>query len=299
MTFVNKISLMVPMGLLILACGLATGPATGQTVPTAEPLWPTGKVPMNQGNGAIDTPEITPHIVSSQLAVVVFPGGGYRNLALDHEGDQIAKWLNQRGISAFVVKYRLGPKYHHPVMLTDAQRAVRIARSRASQHGYRPDRIGVWGFSAGGHLAATVSTHFLQDTAPADDPTKSISSRPDFAILSYPVITGKDGVKHGGSFQNLLGDNPDPKLVESLSNETQVTQNTPPTFIFHTTDDKAVPVMNAILYYQALVAKGVAAEMHIYQNGRHGVGLAKDNPILATWADRLHDWLVPLGVRAR
>lgn len=263
--------------------------------PVPEPLWPANQVPLSQGSTPADVPEITAYLPQTKghgAAVVIYPGGGYQNLAMDHEGKQIAEWLNQRGFAAFVVKYRLGPKYHHPVMLTDAQRAIRLVRSRAVQYGIRADRIGVWGFSAGGHLASTVSTHFDENTAPADDPTREVSNRPDFAVLAYPVISSDPAIYHGGSFRNLLGTNPDPALLHSLSNDTQVTAKTPPTFLFHTTDDAAVPVENAIRYFLALRKNKVSAEMHVYEHGRHGVGLAPKDPILKSWGDRLGDWLV-------
>lgn len=258
--------------------------------PSPEPLWPAGEVPLAQGSDAVDTPTFAAYLPANPngIGIVVCPGGGYRNLAMDHEGKQIAEWLNARGIAAFVLKYRLGPKYHHPVMITDAQRALHLVRTRAAQYQLRPDRIGIWGFSAGGHLASTAATHLV------DTP-----ERPDFAILAYPVITADPAFRHGGSFQNLLGDNPDPTLLQSLSNETRVTPKTPPTFLFHTSEDTGVPPENSIRFYQALIKNKVPAELHLYQKGRHGVGLAPKDPILSTWAERLHDWLVQFGATPR
>jgi acetyl esterase/lipase len=227
--------------------------------------------------------------------VVVCPGGGYGVLATDHEGQQVARWFNTIGVSAAVVKYRLGPKYHHPAPLNDAQRAIRYVRAHADELKIDPHRVGIMGFSAGGHLASTVSTHFDAGDAASSDPLAKQSSRPDFAVLCYPVISLKSSFGHKGSLRNLLGDNPDPMLVESLSNETQVTKETPPTFIFHTGEDKGVPVQNALVYYQALVEHDVPAEIHVYQHGPHGVGLAPGNPILTTWKERLADWMKANG----
>jgi acetyl esterase/lipase len=216
---------------------------------------------------------------------------------MDHEGQQIAAWLNNLGISAYVLKYRLGPAYQHPVELWDAQRALRYVRAHAEEFGIRPDRIGIWGFSAGGHLASTVGTHFDAGNSGASDPIEKQSSRPDFMILAYPVITFEEPYAHLGSVHALLGEKPDPSLVRLLSNESQVTARTPPTFLFHTTDDSVVPVENSLLFYSALRKAGVPAEMHIYRTGKHGVGLAQSDPILRTWPARLADWLSAQGLR--
>jgi len=263
-------------------------------MPKADLLWPNG-APGAQGNEDIDQPSIAPYVVpagrGTGTAVVVCPGGGYRNLAMDHEGDQIAKWLNSLGVSAFVLKYRLGPKYHHPVELGDAQRAIRTVRAKAAEYRVATDRIGIMGFSAGGHLASTAGTHFDAGDASAADPIDRVSSRPDFLVLGYPVISFTTPYTHKGSLQNLLGDNPDPKLVESLSNELQVTAQTPPTFLFHTTADATVPVENSVLFYLALRKAGVPAEMHIYERGPHGLGLASLDEALSSWPSRLAAWL--------
>ncbi|MCA9082275.1 MAG: alpha/beta hydrolase, partial [Planctomycetaceae bacterium] len=184
-----------------------------------------------------------------------------------------------------------GPKYHHPAPLNDASRAVRYVRAHAEELKVDPHRVGIMGFSAGGHLASTVSTHYDAGNADSADPVAKQSSRPDFSILCYPVISLRSSFGHAGSRRNLLGENPPQELVESLSNETQINKETPPTFLFHTGEDKGVPVMNSIVYYQALVEHGVPAELHVYQQGPHGVGLAPKNPILNTWKDRLADWL--------
>jgi acetyl esterase/lipase len=216
---------------------------------------------------------------------------------MDHEGKQIAQWLNNLGISAFVLKYRLGPEYHYPVELWDVQRAIRYVRAHAQEFGISQDRIGVWGFSAGGHLASTAGTHFDKGDPNGSDPIDKQSSRPDFMILAYPVITFLEPYAHLGSLHALLGVKPDPQLVRLLSNELQVTPQTPPTFLFHTSDDTVVPVENSLELYSALRQAGVPAEMHIYLHGRHGVGLAQDDPVLRTWPDRLADWLKLQGLR--
>ncbi len=263
-------------------------------------LWPDG-APGAQGIADIDKPALTLYPASDAnkvpTGVVVCPGGSYSHLSMEHEGSEIALWLNHLGISAFVLKYRLGPKYHHPIELWDAQRAIRYVRAHAVEFGLQPNRIGIWGFSAGGHLASTAGTHFDAGDSAATDPINRQSSRPDFLILAYPVITLEDPYAHVGSRTNLLGEKPDPALIELLSNERQVTTKTPPTFLFHTTEDQTVPVENSVFFYLALRKAGVPAEMHIYLKGRHGVGLAQDDPVLRTWSDRLADWLKVQGYR--
>ena len=266
--------------------------------PSTELLWPQG-APGALGDDEKDKPSLTSYLANPAkavgTAVIVCPGGGYSGLAMDHEGKQIAEWLNNLGISAFVLKYRLGPRYHHPIELQDAQRAIRMVRARAADLHVEPNRIGVWGFSAGGHLASTTGTHFDSGDANAKDAVDRMSSRPDFMVLSYPVISFTDFV-HTGSRRNLLGDNPDPKLVELLSNEKQVTAQTPPTFLFHTDGDTAVPAENSVLFYLALRKAKVPAEMHIYEQGKHGVGLAPLDPTLSSWSGRLAEWFRVRGL---
>ncbi len=267
--------------------------------PDPIPLWPAG-APGAVGTEPADIPQLRFYPADPKIAtgacIEVLPGGGYAHLATDHEGHQIATWLNSIGVSAAVVTYRLGPRYRHPAPLQDAQRGIRYLRAHAKELKIDPNRIGVLGFSAGGHLASTVSTHFDKGDSSSSDPIAQQSSRPDFSVLCYPVISLKSSFTHGGSKKNLLGETPDQALVEKLSNETQVNKETPPTFIFHTTEDKAVPVQNALVYYQACVAHGVPAELHVYQKGRHGVGLATGDPVLNTWKDRLEDWLKVNGI---
>jgi acetyl esterase/lipase len=279
----------------LLPClGFAQTPA----MPKADLLWPGG-APGAQGTEAIDMPSLAPYLVpagrGTGTAVIVCPGGGYGALSMDKEGDQVARWLNSLGVTAFVLKYRLGPKYRHPVELGDAQRAIRTVRSKAAEYRLLPDRIGIMGFSAGGHLAATAGTHFDAGDANAPDPIDRMGSRPDFLVLCYPVISLTSFV-HQGSKRNLLGDNPDPKLVESMSNETQVTPQTPPTFLFHTNADTGVPAENSMMFFMALRKAGVPAEIHIYEKGPHGVGLAQTDEALSTWPSRLADWLRGRGL---
>jgi acetyl esterase/lipase len=261
-------------------------------------LWPSG-APGAQGADDADKPALTPYLIpagrGTGAAVIVCPGGSYSGLSMDKEGDQIARFLNSIGVTAFVLKYRLGPKYHHPIELGDAQRAIRTVRSKAEEYRVLPDRVGIMGFSAGGHLASTAGTHFDSGNTSAADPIDRASSRPDFLILCYPVISFLNYV-HQGSKRNLLGDNPDPKLVESLSNETQVTPQTPPTFLFHTNGDTGVPPENSMMFYMALRKAGVPAEIHIYERGPHGVGLAPTDQALSTWPSRLADWLRVRGL---
>jgi acetyl esterase/lipase len=258
------------------------------------PLWATG-APGALGSSQKDQPEITPYLPSegraNGTAVVIFPGGGYRNLSMDKEGSEVANWLAGTGVTAFVVRYRLGPNYHHPVMLGDAQRAIRTVRSRAAEWGIDPRRIGIIGFSAGGHLASTAGTHFDGGASSSTDVIERVSSRPDFMLLIYPVITMRESVTHRGSRQNLIGEPPDTALVRLLSNETQVTRDTPPTFLVHSTDDKTVPVENSLLFYQALRSASVPVEMHIFERGGHGYGLAPADPVLSAWSRACESWM--------
>jgi len=279
---------------------LATAALAAQ--PKTELLWPSG-APGAMGEEDRDKPSLTIWLPEASQAVgtgvVVCPGGGYGALAMDHEGTQVAEYLNRLGIAAFVLKYRLAPRYRHPAPLEDAQRAIRLVRSRAREFGVAPGRIGIWGFSAGGHLASTAATHFDSGKPGAADPVEQVSSRPDFLILAYPVISFTTEYVHKGSRRNLLGDDPDPKLVEFLSNEKQVTPQTPPAFLFHTNADTGVPAENSVLFYLALRKAGVPAEIHIYETGRHGVGLAPKDPVLSTWTGRLADWLRTRGLLPR
>jgi acetyl esterase/lipase len=264
-------------------------------------LWPDG-APGAQGSEDIDKPALTVFVApgenATKTAVVVAPGGGYEHLAWAKEGTDYAQWLNARGVTAFVLQYRLGPKYHYPVELEDAQRAIRWVRAHAAEYGVAVDHVGMMGSSAGGHLTATAGTHFDEGKAGAADVVERQGSKPDFLVLAYPVITLEEPAAHSGSKKHLLGDDPDPKLVALLSDETQVTKETPPTFLFATTDDKTVPVMNSVMFYSALVKAGVPVEMHLFQRGAHGAGLAAANPALSVWPDLLAKWMRERGYMA-
>jgi len=238
-------------------------------------LWPNG-APGSLGDKDDDKPTLTAFFPAPEkatgAAIVICPGGGYGGLS-PHEGAGYAEWLTENGIAGLVLKYRLGSHgYRHPAMLNDAARAVRLARSKADEWHIDAKRVGIMGSSAGGHLASTLLTHFDAGKADDPDPIERFSSRPDIGILCYPVIT-MGSFTHNGSKKNLLGDNPAPELVELLSNEKQVTKDTPPTFLFHTWEDKAVPVENSIAFAEALRQAGVPFDLHIYQKGAHGMGL--------------------------
>ena len=258
-------------------------------------LWPDG-APGAVGDQDVDKPSLTLYPAggpkATRTAVVICPGGGYAHLAIDHEGHDVARWFNSLGVSAFVLKYRLGMRYHYPAQLQDVQRALRYVRTHSQDWGVDPQRIGVMGFSAGGHLASTAGTHFDAGDPNAPDVIDRQSSRPDFMILVYPVITLDDEYTHQGSKHHLLGENPDPKLVELFSNEKQVTAETPPTFLILADDDTVVPPQNSILFYLALKRAGVRAEMHVFRHGGHGFGLASRDAITGAWPGLLRDWLL-------
>jgi len=255
-------------------------PAASAQSSNSFPLWPDG-APGALGKADKDIPTLTAYLPdassASGAAVVICPGGGYGGLA-PHEAEPYARYLNESGIAGFVLKYRLGSHgYKHPAMLQDAARALRIVRARAKEWNLDPKRIGIMGSSAGGHLAATLLTHF-DDGKPDDpDPVERVSSRPDLGILCYAVIT-MGQFTHQGSKNNLLGTNASPEMVKLLSNELQVTKSTPPCFIWHTWEDTVVPVENALQFAESLRRAGLPFDLHIYQKGPHGIGLgAKDN----------------------
>jgi acetyl esterase/lipase len=260
-------------------------------------LWPDG-APMAVGNEDADRPSITFFRARQPngTAIIVAPGGAYTNLATNHEGRQVANLLNAAGVTAFVLKYRLGPRYRHPVEIGDAQRAIRMVRARAAEFGLNADRIGMMGFSAGGHLTATAGTRFDAGRPDAPDPIDRVSSRPDFLVLGYPVISFDPAIAHSGSVRNLLGDTPDSKLLEELSADTRVTNQTPPTFLFHTDADTGVVAENSVRFYLALRRAKVPAEMHIFEKGPHGVGLAMNDPALSAWPTLLTTWLRGRGL---
>ena len=267
------------------------------------PLWPEG-APGAKGKTDKDIPTLTPYWPkeANGAAMVICPGGGYGGLA-DHEGKDYALFLNDHGITCFVLKYRLGSAgYRHPIMLQDVSRAMRLVRSKAAEWKIDSHRIGLMGSSAGGHLASTLLTHFDSGKTDATDPIERESSRPDLGILCYPVITMGEKT-HGGSKKNLLGTDPSPELVAELSNELHVTKETPPCFLFHTTADTVVPVENSLMFAEALRKAGVPFSLNIFENGPHGMGLgfrpyAKYEPgngKLHPWTDSCLFWLKEHG----
>ncbi len=269
--------------ILVLTCGIGIASGDGVLGHEQVLLWPGG-APGAKGEEAVDQPALTIHLVKTEkntgAAVVVNPGGGYRILASDHEGLQVARWLNSIGVNAFVLRYRLLPKYESSVALLDAQRAVRYVRANAAKLGISPTRIGVLGFSAGGHLTTAVGTSFDAGDAEADDPIERVSSRPDFLVPVYPAVTG-----------TLLRGNVETYYDTSLD----VTESTPPTFLLHTHTDRTVTPKHSIAFYEALLDAGVSAEMHIFAFGPHGTGLAPGDPDLGQWPALLHGWLQRQG----
>ena len=270
--------------------------------PEVRLLWPDG-APGAKGTEDGDKPSLTIYLPEKDkangAAVVIFPGGGYGHLAMDHEGHQIAEWLNSFGVAGFIVKYRhsrSGAGYGHPAPLQDAQRAIRTVRNGAEEWNVDPNRIGIIGFSAGGHLASSLGTHFQQRYGDQKDEIDRASCRPDFMILLYPVISFTESFTHKGSRRNLLGENPDPELVENLSNEKQVTPETPPTFLVFGDDDKVVPVENGVAFYLGLKKAKVPAEMHIYEKGRHGFGLGVGAGPVSSWPLRCSEWMRGRGL---
>lgn len=286
---------------------------TAQSQEMILPLWPAGKVPNYQKTtelekrdigeliriSLVQAPEMAVYLPARKTAtgqaVIICPGGGYGMLAYDWEGSDPARLLSAKGIAAIVLKYRLPNSKSniipHLSPLLDAKRAIRIVRANAGKWGIKKEAVGIMGFSAGGHLASTLATHFDAGDKAATDTIDRESSRPDFAVLIYPVISMSKPIMHAGSRNNLIGATTDSSLAKLYSNELQVTAATPPSFLVHATDDKAVPVENSLLFYQALKDKSVPAEMHIYPTGGHGFGLAIGNTYLETWTDRLVDWM--------
>lgn len=295
-----------------LAVEVLLGSARAAEPPQTMPLWPEG-APGATGSEAGDEfhagdlPTLTVYrsapAKANGAAIVVCPGGGYGMLATEHEGKDVAEWLNSLGVTAFVLKYRLGPKYHHPVMLQDGQRAIRTVRARAGEWNVDPKRVGVIGFSAGGHLASTLATHFDSGHRDLDDPIQRQGCRPDVAILVYPVISLDPPYGHAGSRRNLLGDAPSRELVESLCNDLQVTKDTPPTFLAHTNEDTGVPPENSLLFALALRKAKVPVELHLFEKGQHGLGLGTGwarrnippNEAFQAWPRLCAEWLKGRG----
>lgn len=239
--------------------------------------------------------DLTPYLVNTDRprgAVVVLPGGGYTHLA-EHEGEPVARRLNEFGIHALVLRYPVAPA-RHPDPLNAAARAVRVVRHHADSWNVLPQKVGILGFSAGGHLASTLATHFDAGDPASDDPVARQSSRPDAALLCYPVISFGE-YRHNGSMVNLLGEPVDETLRQSLSNETQVTAETPPCFLWHTSEDRSVPVQNSLDFARALAAVKVPFELHVFPHGGHGLGLAVDDEAVGQWSELCGRWLVGLG----
>jgi len=257
-------------------------------------LWPDG-APMANGSGKGHTPTITPYLLSDSAApyttIIIAPGGGYGGLAVGHEGKQIGEWLNANGIQAFVLRYRHAPNYRHPVPKMDIQRAIQTVRAQAAPWNVNPDRIGVLGFSAGGHLAATAATQFTLGEGKSSDAITRASSRPDFAILLYPVITLLPPHAHMGSRSNLLGDADTDALATQMSPHLNVSSDTPPIFLAHTSADTAVPAQNSILMYTACLEAKVPAALHIFQEGPHGLGMARKDLPFGSWPSLCLEWL--------
>jgi acetyl esterase/lipase len=258
-----------------------------------EYLWPEG-APGAVGSQEQDKPHLEifsgfgpgPH-----TAVVVCPGGGYTHLAYEKEGTRIAEWLNLRGITAFVLTYRLAPRYHYPAPILDGYRSMRWVRSHAQQYNIDPDRIGMWGFSAGGHLVGIVGTHFDDGNSQAADPIDRVSDRPNFVISSYGGLTLEAGIAKPHAMSSLLGENPSAELIEEMTPDKHVTAHTPPYFLYATTTDRSVPVLSSVVFYTALVRAGVPAELHIFQEGPHGTALGQAYPALSAWPELLENWL--------
>jgi acetyl esterase/lipase len=283
--------------LAVAAVMAAAGAFAGPREPM--PLWEAG-APGATGTTEGDIPTLQAYPVGEEeatgTAVIVVPGGGYGHLAVDHEGDQIARWLNDHGVIAYVLRYRHAPGYGHPYPKLDLQRAIRTVRHWGRDSHGAIARIGVIGFSAGGHLTATAATQFDAGDAHAEDAIDQESSRPDFVILGYPVITMMDPHTHRGSRGNLLGGDAPEAEWAAMSAEKHVTKDTPPAFLFSSSDDTVVPVQNSLMFYQALVEAGVPAEMHLFETGRHGFGLGGGDPALSAWPALCIQWMFPKGV---
>jgi acetyl esterase/lipase len=284
---------------VLLVMGMASAQ---QQVPAGIPqpvfLWPNG-APGALGQGETDKPRLYPFLPkerSTSTSVLVIPGGGYHDVAMGHEGVQIASWLNAQGIAAFVLDYRVAP-YHFPAPILDGERAMRLVRAHAGEYGIDPNRIGVWGFSAGGHLASTLGTHCDGDAVPVPQPdaVDALSCKPAFMVLAYPVISMTLPEAHPGSRMNLLGPEVDPKLEREYSNQFAVTAETPQTFLFATQNDPTVPVANTLDFFRALTENHIPAEMHIYDYANHGCGLCGSILPLSSWPALLRNWLLERG----
>jgi acetyl esterase/lipase len=296
----------------VVMAGFSMGLCTGQTVPVvnaSEPagfssalvLWPGG-APLATGTGAEDVPKLYTYPASgagAHAAVIVMPGGGYTHLVMEKEGGVEARWLNAHGVSAFVLAYRLSPKYVYPAAMLDGERAVRYVRANARTLGVDPGKIGVWGFSAGGHLAGSLAAIHDGGKPEASDPVERVSSRPDFAILSYARLTMNEDVPRKGSMESILGEHPTQAAIDAISPDKHVTKDTSPSFIYSTGGDQAVDPLNASVFYAALKRAGVPAELHLFERGPHGTGMAQtlkpELHELAIWPTLLADWMEQNG----
>jgi acetyl esterase/lipase len=306
---------MIPLARLF--CGIAAALAAtsfASVVSAAEPtvsaqkvieIWPEGipdrktDIPAERvENGraySVNTPTLTlfplsPPARNGSSALIICPGGGYDHLSLENEGNAVAKWANSIGVVAFVLRYRL-VEYGHPAPLRDVLRAIRLVRSRAKELGVNPERIGVLGASAGGHLAACAATLYDAPEGKTGADLDKVSARPDFAVLLYAVVSMKEPYVHQGSRKSLLGANPAPELLDHLSPELQVTKDCPPVFIVHTEEDRAVSDFNSIQFYEALHKARVPVEMHLYEKGPHGFGMRKDLGQTSEWPQRCMEWM--------
>jgi acetyl esterase/lipase len=296
-----RIPIRVVVTVIVAVCAARPAPAD-EKKPLVDPngspqviaLWPDG-APGAVGSEDADNPSLTVYLPAADkatgAAIVVCPGGGYRVLA-PHEGQPVAEWLNTLGVTAFVLKYRLAPRYHHPAPLQDASRAIRLVRARAADWKIDPQRIGMLGFSAGGHLGATLGTHFDDGDPGAKDPVERVSSRPDLMVLIYPAISFTADFVPKGIGKMLLGDDAKPELLEELSAEKHVTERTPPAFLVHTSEDSCE---HSLVFALALCKAKVPVELHLYEKGKHGYGLAAKDPILKTWTEHCADWLAGRG----
>jgi acetyl esterase/lipase len=286
---------LLPVTALLLSGVSAAHAQAGAAIPPAIYLYPNG-APGALGATESDKPRMyafLPKKPSTSAAVLVVPGGGYGVVAMGYEGFQIATWLNQQGMPAFVLDYRVSP-YRYPVEIDDGRRAMRLIRAHAAEYGVDPNRIGVMGFSAGGHLASSLLTHCGDDTLPEQkiDAADSVTCQPNFGVLGYPVISLTGSIAHTGSAKNLLGETPDPTLLHEYSNQYAVTDKTPPTFIFATTNDPVVPVENSVEFYTALVHAHVSAELHLFDYRNHGCGLCGEILPLQAWPGLLRRWML-------
>jgi acetyl esterase/lipase len=285
------------MNAAFLTLALLT-PAAAEQAKTV-PLWPDG-APGAVGKEDADKPTLTvflpPEGKANGTAIVLVPGGGYLYVSFEKEGRQAGEWLAERGITAFALNYRHFPKYRYPAPIDDGKRAMRLVRSKAKDYGIDPKKIGLWGWSAGGHLSSTVATHADEGDSKATDPIEQASCRPDFLILCYPVITMNLGDTNLVTRRALLGPNPDDKLVEYLSNEKHVTDKMPPTFLLHGNRDPLVPKENSEMFYKALQKVKVPAELHILDKASHGFGLGQNDPSTKDWPNTLEVWLKERGV---